>query len=257
MDLQAASILFGAGVVGGGLAGLVGGASLITFPVLLAAGLSPVTAAASNLAAIAPANFIAAWTDRSRMPPVDRAFVGLMVSSVLGALIGAALLMLTPTRAFELLVPVLLGFATVLLAFSVRISNWIRASARARGKQDLTLSITSIPVMLPVSVYGGYFGAGVGVMLLGVLSVVTGGDYRSANVIKNIVTGLNTLVAVTCFGIFGAVSWRAAFVMGAGALLGGLLGGHAARIVSPAAMRIAVVALGALLTVVYAWRYWF
>ena len=119
------------------------------------------------------------------------------------------------------------------------------------------MSITSIPVMLPVSIYGGYFGAGVGVILLGVLSVVTGGDYRSANVIKNIVTGVNTLVAVTCFGVFGAVSWPAALAMGAGALLGGLLGGHAARIVSPAVMRIAVVVLGALLTIVYAWRYWF
>ena len=257
MDISTASILFGAGIVGGGLAGLVGGASLITFPALLAAGLSPVSAAASNLAAIAPANFIAAWTDRTQIPPVDRAFGGLVASSVLGALIGAALLMLTPTRAFELLVPVLLGFATLLVAFSVQISNWIRTSARARGKDNLTMSITSIPVLLPVSVYGGYFGAGVGVLLLGVLSVVTGGDYRSANVIKNIVTGINTLVAVTCFGIFGVVSWPATFAMGAGALLGGLLGGHAARVVSPAVMRIAMVALGALLTIVYARRYWF
>src|SRR5437773_2359785 len=124
MDLKTASILFAAGIVGGGLAALVGGASLVTFPALLAAGLSPVTAAASNLAAIAPANFIAAWTDRAQMPPVDRAFGGLIASSVVGALIGASLLMLTPARAFELLVPVLLGFATLLLAFSVRISNW-------------------------------------------------------------------------------------------------------------------------------------
>ena len=257
MNLLTAAMLFGAGIVGGSLAGLVGGASLITFPVLLAAGLSPVTAAASNLAAIAPANLIAAWTDRSQMPPVDRAFGGLILASVLGALIGAALLMLTPSRAFEVLVPVLLGFATVLLAFSSQISDWIRARARARGKAALTMSVTSIPMLLPVSVYGGYFGAGVGVMLLAVLSVVTAGDYRSANVIKNIVTGVNTLVAVACFGAFGAVDWLASLVMGAGALIGGLLGGHAARVVSPALMRVAVVALGALLTAAYAWRYWF
>jgi uncharacterized membrane protein YfcA len=257
MDLPAASILFGSGIVGGALAGLVGGASLITFPALLAAGLSPVTAAASNLAAIAPANFIAAWTDRSQTPPVGRAFGGLIVASVLGALIGAALLMLTPSRAFEILVPVLLGFATVLLAFSRQISDWIRARALAHGKGDLTMSVTSLPVLLPISVYGGYFGAGVGVILLGVLSVVTEGDYRSANVIKNLVTGINTIVAVACFALFGAVDWPAALAMGAGALLGGLMGGHLARVVSPKLMRIAVVVLGAALTAIYAWRYWF
>ncbi len=122
---------------------------------------------------------------------------------------------------------------------------------------NLCANCCSIPLFLPVSVYGGYFGAGVGVILLGVLSIVTGGDYRSANAAKNIVTGINTLTAVACFTVFGAVDWLPALVMGAGALLGGLMGGHAARIVPPALMRIVVVVLGVLLTVVYAWRYWF
>ncbi len=257
MTFHSAAILFGAGIVGGGLAGLVGGASLITFPALIAAGLSPVTAATTNLASIIPANFIAAWTERSQMPPIDRAFGGLVAASVIGALIGALLLMVTPARAFEVLVPVLLGFSTLLLAFSVRIGESIRAFARARGRGEMNMNIKSIPVLLPVSIYGGYFGAGVGVLLLGVLSVMTAGDYRSANVIKNIVNGLNTVVAVTCFGALGAISWPAALTMGAGALLGGLIGGHLTRLVPPHAMRFAMVVLGAVLTIAYAWRYWF
>jgi uncharacterized membrane protein YfcA len=255
MDLSTASILFGAGIVGGAISGLVGGASVVTFPALLAAGLSPVVAAATNLAAIIPANFTAAWADRTQLPKVAGGFRRLILASVLGGLIGATLLLVTPVRAFEVLVPVLLGVATALLAFAPQISNWVRG--RARGGGEPAMRVTSMPVLLPVSIYGGYFGAGVGVILLGVLSVATRGDYRAANVVKNLVTGINTVVAVACFAVFGAVHWQAALAMGAGALLGGLLGGHSARIVAPAAMRIAVVVFGALLTANYAWRYWF
>ena len=257
MEIQTALMLFGAGVLGGALAGFVGGASLITFPALLAAGLPPVTATTSNLAAISPANFIAAFSDRAQMPPLDRAFAGLVLASVVGALAGAALLLLTPGRLFELLVPLLLGFATVLFAFSPQIVTRLRARAQARGGSEPRLAVTSVPMLLPVSVYGGYFGAGVGVLLLAVLSVATAGDYRAANVIKNLVTGINTVVVVIYFAVNGAVAWPPALVMMAGALIGGLMGGQLARVAPPIFMRFAVVAIGALLTIAYAWRYWF
>ena len=119
------------------------------------------------------------------------------------------------------------------------------------------MSVTSIPVLLPVSVYGGYFGAGVGVLLLGVLSVATGGDYRSANVAKNLVSSLNTLVASICFIANGAVSWPPTLAMMAGCVIGGLCGAHIARVIPQEAMRIVVVVVGAALTIVFAWRYWF
>src|SRR5262245_29544238 len=118
MDPQIILMLFGAGIIGGALAGLVGGASLITFPALLAAGLPPIIANASNQAAVLPANVMAAAADRTLLPPFNRALLGLMVGAVVATLVGSALLLLTPERAFEVLVPVLLGFATVLLAVS-------------------------------------------------------------------------------------------------------------------------------------------
>jgi uncharacterized membrane protein YfcA len=257
MDLLSALMLLGAGALGGVLAGLVGGASLVTFPALLAAGLPPVTAAASNLAAITPANLIAVFTDRSQLPPFDRGFAGLVLASIVGALIGAALLLLTPQRAFEVLVPLLLGFATVLFAYSARITKWLRERGLRRHGREPQLAVTSIPMLLPVAVYGGYFGAGVGVLLLAVLSVATAGDYRSANVIKNLVTGINTTAAVIYLAAFGLVSWAPTLVMMAGALVGGLMGGHLGRIAPPHIMRFVVVAMGVLLTVAYAWRYWF
>ena len=257
MTIETILLLFGTGIIGGVMASIVGGASVVTFPVMLATGLSPVVATASNLVAVSPGNFLAAMADRGQLPPFDRGFVGLVVASTLGALIGAVLLMITPARLFEVLIPLLLGFATVLFAFSGRITQHLRQRAQARGGSAPQMRVTSIPMLLPVSVYGGYFGAGVGVLLLGVLSVATGGDYRSANVAKNLVSSLNTLVASVCFIASNAVSWPPTLAMMAGCLIGGICGAHLARVIPQAVMRIVVVVVGAALTIVFAWKYWF
>src|SRR5688500_13199599 len=104
-------MLFFAGLIGGSLSGIVGGASLVTFPTLLAIGMPPVTAAASHVCSMMFANIAAALSDRAMLPKADRSLAGLVVASIGGALIGASLLVITPQRAFEILVPVLIGFA--------------------------------------------------------------------------------------------------------------------------------------------------
>ena len=185
MDLPTILLLFITGLAGGVMAAMVGGASVITFPVMLATGLNPVVATASNLIAVS------------------------------------------------------------------------RARARARGRGEPRMSVTSLPMLVPISVYGGYFGAGVGVLLLGVLSIATGGDYRSANVAKNLVTGLNTFAASLIFIGLGAVAWPQTLVMMAGCIIGGHFGARFARAVPQSAMRVVVVAVGLLLTIVFAWKYWF
>jgi hypothetical protein len=257
MDLPTSLMLFAAGLAGGTLSSLVGGAAVVTFPAMLATGLSPVVAVASALTALTPGNFLAALYDRGQLPPFDRAFVGLVAASLLGALVGAVLLMATPVRVFEVLVPLLLGFSTVLFALSGKISNWLRARAEAAGRTHRPFTGTGFFALLPVSVYGGYFGAGVGVLLLAVLSIANPGDYRTANAVKNLVGGITTAGAVVYLGAAGAISWAPTSLMMAGALLGGLAGGYLARVVPQEIMRVAVVAVGVLLTVVYAWRYWF
>jgi uncharacterized membrane protein YfcA len=256
MDLATILLLFVTGIFGGVMAAVVGGASVFTFPVLIASGLPPVVATASNLVAVSPGNFIAALSDRSQLPRFDRAFIGLVVASVIGALIGAVLLLATPARLFEVLIPLLLGFATVLFALSSPITQWLRERARRRGGREPRMSVTSIPVLLPISVYGGYFGAGVGVLLLGVLSVATGGDYRAANVAKNLVSSLNTFVAAFYFVAQSAVSWPHTLVMMAGCLIGGYCGAQIARVMPPKVMRVVVAVVGATLTIAFAWRYW-
>jgi len=188
MDLLHGVLLVAAGIAGGIIAAIVGGAAVITFPALLAAGLPPVMATATNTAALTPGLFLAAIYDRSQLPPFDRSLAAVALASIAGALSGAALLLRTPERLFSVLVPLLLGFATVLFAYAGRISAWLAARAASRG--NVRRFTHSPAVVLPVSIYGGYFGAGVGVLMLGVLSVGTAGNYRSANVTKNLVTGL-------------------------------------------------------------------
>jgi uncharacterized membrane protein YfcA len=175
---------------------------------------------------------------------------------MIGAGAGAVLLLATPERFFEIMVPVLLGFATVLFAFAQRAGDWLRARARRRGR-DIAFSVTSLKMLLPVSFYGGYFGAGVGVLVLGVMSVATGGDYRSANVVKNLVISLNCAAAAAVFIIRGTVLWPQTLALMAGTIAGGIAGASLARVIPREIMRVAVVVVGALLTVFFAWRYWF
>jgi uncharacterized membrane protein YfcA len=256
VDLPHILLLIVTGIAGGAISSLVGGAAVVTYPALLAIGLPPVTATVGNLVALSPGNLLAALYDRGQLPPFDRSFLGLVVASLIGALAGALVLLWTPERIFAVLVPLLLGFATLLFAFAGRISAFLRARAGDQDKSPHRWS-HSIAVILPVSFYGGYFGAGVGVLLIGVLSIGRPGDYRAANVTKNLVTSLNSLVAAAVFIWQGAVPWTPSLIMMAGALAGALVGARLAQIAPHAVMRVAVIAVGALLTVVFAWRYWF
>ena len=253
MDLLHSVLLVVAGIAGGVMAAIVGGAAVITFPALLAAGLPPVMATAGNTVALTPGLFLAAIYDRSQLPPFDRSFVAMAVASIAGALIGASLLLLTPERVFSALVPLLLGFATVLFAYAGRISAWLAKRAAHGNKR---FSAHSLAAVLPVSIYGGYFGAGVGVLMLGIFSVGTGGDYRSANVSKNLVTALNSATATAIFAAQGVVSWPATLLLMAGTLLGALIGARIAQVMPSRTARSLVVGVGALLTAVFAWRYW-
>lgn len=249
-------LLFCAGAAGSMISSLVGGAAVVTYPALIAAGISPLLATACNITALIPGMFLAVLSDRTQLPKIDRSFVHMVIASVLAAAVGAVVLMTTPEHVFALLVPILLGFATILFAFSRQVSDWIRARAQARGR-DIEFSVTSLKILLPVSFYGGYFGAGVGLLILGVMSVATQGDYRRANVTKNLVTCLNSCAASSIYVWYGKVIWPQTIGMAAGTLVGGIAGAWLARIMPREAMRVTVVAVSILLTIYFAWRYWF
>jgi hypothetical protein len=256
MTLLAISLLVGAGVLAGLLASIIGGAAVVVYPAMILAGIPPQATAVSNLVALMPATMLAALSDRTQLPPFNRAFVELIFASVFGAGIGAAVLMLTPPNLFNGIVPLLLGFATLLFALAEKIGTHIRKRAAGRGR-EVTFNMSSLKVLLPVSFYGGYFGAGVGILMLGVFSIATGGDYRSANVAKNLVSSLNGLVASIVFITQGAVVWPPTLALMAGTIVGGIAGAHIARVIPRNIVRVLVVAVGAVLTVSFARRYWF
>jgi uncharacterized membrane protein YfcA len=256
MGLAELAWLLGVGLLGGIITSLVGGASLVTFPALIATGLSPIAAVVVNLVALMPANLSAAWWDRSQLPAFSRPMWTMLAVSSVGAVLGAWLLMITPVRVFSLLVPLLLAMSTALFAYAGVITRWIEEKAGSADAADRSRWTLTIAAMVPISIYGGYFGAGAGVMLLAILMVVSSGDYRSANAIKNLVSGLNCLIATGVYIAEGAVVWAPVAVMTAGALVGAVIGVRIVRIVPREAMRRAVIGLSAALTLVFAWRYW-
>ena len=252
MDAGAGVLMFAAGLAGGIVTAMVGGASLITFPALLAAGLPAIVANASNTVALAPGNLAAALADLERIPRWNRSFAGLALISVVGSGAGAALLLATPEKAFTAVVPLLIGFATVLYALAGRIRLWI--ASRAAGAAPST---GSEPVLFaPVAVYGGYFGAGMSVMILAILSVTRADEFRSSNVIKNLLSALTSFVAVVVFVLTGTVAWPPTLVVMTGAVIGGFIGGRLARVLPSELMRRVVIVVGTVLTLVYARRYW-
>ncbi len=259
MDLPQLVLLVAAGIGGGIISAIVGGAAIVMFPALLAAGLPAVLATAAITVSLTPGLFTAAIYDRSQLPRLDRAFLLLALVSAGGGLLGAMLLMLTPYRLFEGLVPLLLGLATALFAGARRIGQLFAArgpDARAPERGDARDAGRTLAALLPVSVYGGYFGAGVGVLFLGVFSIATRGDFRSANALKNLVAALNSLAATAIFVVQDAVVWSATLLLIAGVLLGSLIGARLAALMPNNAARGLVICAGTLLTAVYAWRYW-
>lgn len=256
MGLHEAVTLFVTGLVGGAISTLIGGAALITFPVLLATGLSPVEATAVNMVAIMPGSFLAWIYDRKQLPAMDRALGLLAAISISGAVIGALLLLVTPVKTFALLVPLLLGFATTVFACSRQIGRWVeRRAVRNGGSRPEGWGPAAI-ALFPVSIYGGYFGAGIGVLLIAALSIGADGNYRRTNVIKNFVASLNGAVACAIMIYGNLVVWPPALAMMAGALIGALAGARLAQVAPREPMRLAVIGVGALLTIAFAWRYW-
>ena len=258
MDIGIGALLFGAGLAGGVANAMAGGATLITFPAMIAGGLPPIVANASNAVAVTPGHVVAALADRARLPRFDRALGLALAASLAGGALGAILLLATPERLFTLLVPALIGIATLVFALG----------RQALGRQALGRHVRSdivdgarsdalrCALLVPMSIYGGYFGGGSGVMYLAVLVVTGREDIRQANVLKNLLASVVSAVTIAIFVMQGVVSWPETMVMLLGAAAGGFLGGRLIAVLNPMTVRAIVILAGTAMTLVYAWRYW-
>jgi uncharacterized membrane protein YfcA len=252
MNWATMTVLSAAGLVGGIVNAVAGGATLITFPAMLHAGLAPVIANASNAVAIMPGHLVAALADRGRLPGLDRRMVALVVASVGGGALGAAVLLVLPERLFTLPIPALIALATLLFAFAPT----IQARAAARRQPGVPPRARGTGTVALASVYGGFFGAGLGIILTAVLSITEAGDIRSIKALKNLLASAVSLVATAIFIVQGAVHWPETLVMLAGAILGGYAGGQLIRILPGDWVRRIVILAGAIMSVIYGIEYW-
>ncbi len=245
------ALLFCAGLAGGVANALAGGATIITFPAMVAAGLPPLVANASNAVAVTPGQLIAAITDRANLPHLSRNLGVQILTATLGGIVGAVLLLFTPQKLFVLFVPALIGAATLLYAFSKQVQAYI--SHRFRSGYA---SLANAGLLFATTVYGGYFGAGQGIMLLAILSLLHYDNHRQINALKNLLSSFVSAATLVIFVAKGMVSWPETLVMLSGAMCGGLAGARLLSVISAQAVRRTVISVGCIVSVVYAWKYW-
>ena len=248
MDPWIVALLLVAGLAGGFVNALAGGATFFTFPAMLAAGLPPVIANASNAVAVWPGNLSGAIAFRRQLPPPTRTLWLAMGLALVGSCGGALLLLATEERVFLALVPWLILGATLLFAFARPVLRLLR---RLRPARAVGLTPASFALQAVTAVYGGYFGGGLGIMLLAVLALCGYEDIRVMNAVKNLLSALVGLVTLLIFAGHGAVAWPETLVMLAGAVAGGWLGGRLGQRAPAWAIRGFVIAIGLTLSAYY------
>ncbi|OCW59556.1 sulfite exporter TauE/SafE family protein [Hoeflea olei] len=246
MDATTLALLIGAGLVGGACNAVAGGGTFFTFPALLAAGVPPVAANATSAISIWPGHATSLFGYREEL----RRHAGRLKSAapafVLGSLIGAWLLSVTGNGLFRQLIPWLLLAATVLFAIGPRLRSWIAPTGSGTLPKPVIFLID-----LLVAIYGGYFGAGLGILLMAVLTLIGLSDVNEANAVKNALATIVSSLAVAVFIVTGIIAWGPGAAVLAGAVAGGYLGARFARWINPRILRAIIIAVGLGLSWIY------
>ena len=248
-SLLSAALLFGAGLLGGAMNAVAGGGTFFVFPALLFTGIPPVPANATNTVSLWPglaAGVRAFWP---RLNVARRLLFPLMAVSLAGSVAGALLLIRTPAHIFMRMIPWLMLAATLLFALGGRLGRGLEVRpgiAATRGK-----FVAAVFFQLLVAVYGGYFGGGIGILVLAMLGALGMTDIHEMNALKIVLTALINGVAVVTFIAARAVYWPQALVVLAGAVLGGYFAAHYSQRLPAAWIRGFVLAVGAVMTTVF------
>jgi uncharacterized membrane protein YfcA len=238
-----------AAVAAGLINALAGGGSLITFPTLMAVGIPPVMANVTNTVALCPGYLGATLAQKKDLHGQQKRIRLLLPSAVIGGIIGGILLLNSSDKVFERLIPFLILLAAALLAFQDTLRSWLQ-----RRQGDENGHIPEIFAVLPIalaSIYGGYFGAGLGVIELAILGLFLKDNLTRLNALKQLLSLVVNVAASWFFLFSNQVYWSAAIVVAIGSLIGGLLGGKIARIISPSYLRQTVVILSIITAIVY------
>ncbi|MCU1244185.1 MAG: hypothetical protein JWN02_95 [Acidobacteria bacterium] len=236
---------FAAGIINA----IAGGGTLLSFPALMWMGVPPVIANATSTVAIWPGSFSGAIGFRRDLATLPRWLWWLIVPSLLGGMIGAVLLLRTPEKTFERIVPLLILAATLLLAAQEMISKRLRIFSEAHAQATLGWVLFALLFQLLVSIYGGYFGAGMGILMLAALGLMGLRDLHQMNGLKNVLAICINGVAAIYFISRGAVIWSDVLLMAVSSILGGFAGARLAHRLGRKFIRRAVVVIGLVMTV--------
>ncbi|MGE3578724.1 MAG: sulfite exporter TauE/SafE family protein [Vicinamibacterales bacterium] len=237
-----ALVAFGAAFAAGAINSVAGGGTLLTFPTLVWLGLPSIVANATSTVAIWPGSFGAAWGYRRELRNTDAPVLAFAIPSVVGGLLGAMLLRSTPTGVFDALVPFLILFATLLFMAQEPIQRVI--GHRPDRHRDVAWLAGATVFQFFIGLYGGYFGAGIGILMLAALGILGMRDIHQMNGVKNLLALCINGIAACYFMATGMVRWTEVAVMAAGAIAGGIGGAGLARRAGQRAVRWTVIAIG-------------
>jgi uncharacterized membrane protein YfcA len=244
MSLLHALGIFGAGIVAGTINTVVGSGTLFTFPILLAFGYAPVTANVSNTVGLVPGSVSGAIGYREELRGQTRRAIPLATASVVGGIVGAILLLSLPASSFKKIVPAFIAIALALIILQPRLSRAL-AARRQRPRDHDRAGPVGTAATFASGIYGGYFGAAQGIMLLAILGLsLEGEDLQRINALKVVLAGLVNLVAGIVFVFVAHVAWLAALLIAIGSTIGGVLGARFGRRLPPSALRAVIVAVG-------------
>jgi uncharacterized membrane protein YfcA len=239
-----------AAVAGGFVNALAGGGTLLTFPTLISVGLPSIAANMTNTVALLPGYLGGTYAQRKDIQGQKGRLLLFIPAAVLGGLIGALLLKISTEKLFSNLVPYLILAASLLLAIQDPVKAWLTKRAQAKGGKSISDAWAMFPVGC-AAIYGGYFGAGLSVIILAVLGLVVDENLIRLNAIKQAISFSANFSAAVFFVFSGLVNWPVAIIMAIGALGGGWIGGKLASQVKPATLRWVVVTIGVIVGIYY------
>lgn len=250
MDITNVALLLGAGLAAGTVNAIAGGGSLITFPALITTGLDSLAANVTNSVSVFPGYCASVYGSRADLP-ARRKVQTILPTAAVGAGLGCWLLLVTPARAFELIVPFLVLAAAIVLAFQQRLKTVVGHPRDLSPRRR----VVTLHAMVGVgAIYGGYFGAALGVMLVAALGLVLDETLARVSAVKNSVSAVVGLVTVVVFGFSGKVDWADVAVVAPASLVGGYVGARIARRLPAPVLRTVIVTFGIVVGLYLLWR---
>jgi uncharacterized membrane protein YfcA len=252
MTTHNAVLLFSISIVAGAINSVAGGGSFLSFPALVFTGVPPIQANATNTAALWPGTLASVGAYRGELRgDKKRLLIPLIITGLIGGLLGATILLKTPQATFLRLIPYLLGSATLLFALSGPITRWVRNRSRHLRDQTKVAILGGALLQLCIAVYIGFFGAGAGILMLAMFAIMGVENIHTMNAYKTVLATVCNGIALLTFVINGAIFWPQMLLMTVGASLGGYYGAYYAQKMDPVHVRYMVIATGAAMSLYF------